>query len=77
MAKQLPRAGRPHKTPGSKPAPRKPGATSGTVRERAGIEGAYNPLGAVNGPEGGTGNRPPAKEQAAGPKPDPQGGSGS
>lgn len=37
MAKSMPRAGRPTKTPGSQPAPRTPGATAdgGTLLERA------------------------------------------
>lgn len=77
MAAKMPRAGRPHKTPGSRPAPRKAGATTGTVRERAGVEGATNPLGAVNGPEGGTGNRPPKAAGGGAAKPEPQGGAGS
>lgn len=37
MAKQMPAAGRPHKTPGAQPAPRTGGATQGggTMRDRA------------------------------------------
>lgn len=60
MAKRMPAAGRPHKTPGSQPAPKTPGATAGqgTMRQRA--------MGAKNGkqppappkpqPQGGAGS---------------------
>lgn len=76
MAKPMPRAGRPHKTPGSKSAPRAPGLTSGSLRDRAALDEPVNPLGRVNGPEGGTGRKPPTKVTSNPPLPN-QGGAGS
>jgi hypothetical protein len=77
MAKSMPRAGRPHKTPGSKRAPVKRGVTQGSARDRAKLDVDYNPLGAVNGPAGGTG-RPAPKPRPPASKPLPkQGGTGS
>lgn len=71
MAKQMPRAGRPHKTPGSKPAPRAAGLTSGSLRDRAALDEPVNPLGRVNGPnvpsQSGTGAPPPKRKGAGKP----------
>ena len=64
MAKPIPKAGRPHKTPGTKAAPVKPGVTKGTPRKGASVDVPWNPLGAVNGPDGGLGK--PAPKKAAG-----------
>ena len=61
MAKKMPAAGRPARASGSKPAPTKKGKTSGSVRNRAQLDVPWNPLGAVNGPNGGTGNPPPKR----------------
>ena len=47
--KSFPRAGRPAKPSGSKPAPVKKGKTSGSARNRAQLDVPWNPLGAVNG----------------------------
>ena len=62
MAKKFPKAGRPAKTAGKSQPPRTPGATEGggRMRERAGEDEPYNPLGKVNGPDGGYGKPPPA-----------------
>lgn len=81
MAKSMPRAGRPHRTPGSKPAPRAPGLTSGSMRDRGQVDAPCNPLGRVNGanalPKNGTGS-PPPKQDGTGKLGLPnQGGTGS
>lgn len=60
MAKPMPRAGRPHKTPGVQPAPRKGGVTEGggTMRERAGLAkpGQSTAPAAQPRPQGGAGS---------------------
>jgi hypothetical protein len=60
MAKQMPRAGRPHKTPGAQPAPRTGGATQGggTMRDRAaGVKpGQSQGQAAKQKPQGGSGS---------------------
>ena len=61
MAKKMPAAGRPAKASGSKRAPVKKGITSGSARQRASLDVPWNPLGAVNGPDGGTGKPAPKK----------------
>ena len=69
MAKKMPAAGRPAKASGSKPAPVRKGMTSGTVRNRAQLDVAWNPLGAVNGPDnsgkGNTGTPPKKRAQGS------------
>ena len=62
--KPVPRAGRAPKASGGKPAPAKKGMTSGSVRNRAKLDVPWNPLGEVNGPNGGTGK--PAPKRAKG-----------
>jgi hypothetical protein len=44
MAKSMPRAGRPHTTPGHKPAPKVPGATSGPGIMRRGAKPGGVPM---------------------------------
>ena len=61
MAKSMPKAGRPAKPSGSKPAPTKKGALKGSARNRAQLDVPWNPLGATNGPAGGTGSPAPKK----------------
>lgn len=60
MAKPMPKAGRPHKTPGAQPAPRQGGATqgAGTMRQRAqGAKPGQNPgIAAKPKPQGGAGS---------------------
>lgn len=64
MAKSMPKAGRAAKANGSKPAPVKKGKLTGSARQRASLDVPWNPLGAVNGPTGGTGS--PAPKRAKG-----------
>jgi hypothetical protein len=61
MAKSMPKAGRAPKASGSKPAPVKKGALKGNVRNRAQLDVPWNPLGATNGPAGGTGRPAPKR----------------
>ena len=61
MARSMPKAGRATKASGAKPAPVKKGKVSGTARNRAQVDVPWNPLGAVNGPSGGTGRPAPKK----------------
>jgi len=61
MAKSMPKAGRATKASGSKPAPVKKGKVSGSARNRAQLDVPWNPLGATNGPQGGTGKPAPKK----------------
>ena len=75
--KRMPPAGRAPRTPGNKPAPVKPGMTKGSARQRASLDVPYNPLGNVNGPEGGTGSPAPKRKQRGGPSKPNQGGAGS
>lgn len=60
MAKSMPKAGRPHKTPGAQPAPRKPGVTEGggTMRDRAGLAkpGQATAPAPKPNPQGGSGS---------------------
>ena len=58
MGKPMPAAGRPHKTPGSQPAPRTPGATTGTIRDRAqgAAPGNQTPADPKPTPQGGPGS---------------------
>jgi hypothetical protein len=60
MAKQMPPAGRPHKTPGAQQPPRKGGATEGggTMRERAQLvlPGKNTDATAEPTPQGGAGS---------------------
>jgi hypothetical protein len=60
MAKSMPQAGRPHKTPGSQPPPRTGGATEGggTMRERAQLAqpGQNTEAAAKPEPQGGAGS---------------------
>lgn len=60
--KSFPRAGRPARASGARPAPVRKGVTSGSARSRASLDVPWNPLGAVNGPvksgKGGTGSPP-------------------
>jgi hypothetical protein len=59
--KPVPRAGRPSKASGAKAAPVKKGKLSGSARNRASLDVPWNPLGATNGPAGGTGKPAPKK----------------
>ncbi|WP_161790132.1 hypothetical protein [Streptacidiphilus carbonis] len=58
MAKQMPPAGRPHRTPGAQPPPRTPGATQGTALERAQLAkpGLSKAPDAKPTPQGGSGS---------------------
>lgn len=51
MAKKMPNAGRPAKTPGGKVPPRKPGVTGGKVRSRTGADTPRNPAGHATPPK--------------------------
>lgn len=60
MAKEMPRAGRPHKTPGAQPAPRTGGVTEGggKMRDRAQLAkpGQKTAPDAKPQPQGGSGS---------------------
>lgn len=60
MAKTMPTAGRPHRTPGAQPAPRTGGATQGggTMRDRAQLAkpGQNTAPAAKPEPQGGAGS---------------------
>lgn len=60
MAKSMPPAGRPPKTPGAQPAPKTPGATAGqgTMRQRAmgAKNGKQSPGAPKPEPQGGPGS---------------------
>ena len=72
--KPFPKAGRPHRTPGTSPAPRKTGISegSGTMRQRAGLDTLATAYGQA---WSGSDNKLPVAPSD--PHPKPQGGSGS
>jgi hypothetical protein len=72
MAKKMPPAGRPHRTPGASQPPRTSGALSGTVRERAGLDTLRTVYG-----DAWVGSDNHEASFPSDPQPKPKGGSGS